>query len=274
MVIICEVNDMNYSNKFFDIGQIINLENRIPVGIIVTFKPEALFKVGVLKSFLEIIAEKGFPLLYLTLATPKVSEPILCFLVIDATDRTDAVMSLVSKLKNHQDVQNVEILKPLFDGYLVNTIFDFLTIADERSVIFRRTIYEAFLKTVREFFGTGGGALLYHIGSVIGRKAFENHIKITGGEFKKLLTVSEALFKASGFGEAKIIEVDIKSKQGKVKIKNNFECELFKNANEPSSHFVRGLWAGWFEKLFGKEVKAIETKCIAKGDKYCEFEIR
>ena len=53
-----------------------------------------------------------------------------------------------------------------------------------------------------------------------------------------------------------------------------WECEVQKGlVDKPASHLLRGVLAGFFKELLGKRVDVNETKCIALGDPYCQFEI-
>ena len=56
-----------------------------------------------------------------------------------------------------------------------------------------------------------------------------------------------------------------------IKMKENCEIIGFK-ANEPSCHFTTGFLNGFFYAVKNEHV--METKCIAKGDPYCEWEFR
>jgi predicted hydrocarbon binding protein len=50
-------------------------------------------------------------------------------------------------------------------------------------------------------------------------------------------------------------------------------CESFMiQAEEPSCHFTTGFLNGFFSAVKNHHVK--ETKCIAMGDPYCEWEFR
>jgi predicted hydrocarbon binding protein len=50
-------------------------------------------------------------------------------------------------------------------------------------------------------------------------------------------------------------------------------CESFMiQAGEPSCHFTTGFLNGFFSAVKNQHVK--ETKCIAMGDPYCEWEFR
>ena len=39
----------------------------------------------------------------------------------------------------------------------------------------------------------------------------------------------------------------------------------------PLSHFVRGHLSGFLSGLLNAKVRAVERRCIAAGDPYCEF---
>jgi predicted hydrocarbon binding protein len=50
-------------------------------------------------------------------------------------------------------------------------------------------------------------------------------------------------------------------------------CESFMiQAEEPSCHFTTGFLNGFFSAVKNQHVK--ETRCIAMGDPYCEWEFR
>ena len=60
--------------------------------------------------------------------------------------------------------------------------------------------------------------------------------------------------------------------------KNSYEAEnylkTYGKSESPVCFTLTGYASGWASKFFGKEVIAIETSCIAKGDACCSFEIR
>ncbi len=58
---------------------------------------------------------------------------------------------------------------------------------------------------------------------------------------------------------------------GTIRIEENCETIGFK-ANEPSCHFTTGFLNGFFYAANNQHVR--ETKCIASGDPYCEWEFR
>ena len=58
-----------------------------------------------------------------------------------------------------------------------------------------------------------------------------------------------------------------------LRLYDSIECKIFRGSGRPVSQFIRGHISGLLTKILGKDVRAVETKCIAKGDLYCEFSV-
>ncbi|MGC9095533.1 MAG: V4R domain-containing protein, partial [Candidatus Bathyarchaeia archaeon] len=69
-------------------------------------------------------------------------------------------------------------------------------------------------------------------------------------------------------------KINEKAKTATVALQENFECDLARGQGKAYSQFYRGAIAGIFTQYFKTEMKAGEAKCIAKGDPYCQFEIK
>ncbi len=80
-------------------------------------------------------------------------------------------------------------------------------------------------------------------------------------------------FYERGYGVAEIMEFDAKNGSGRMKVKNSFIATGYGKSKEPVCYSVAGIFAGAGDILFGKRTECRETKCIAKGDPHCEFEI-
>jgi predicted hydrocarbon binding protein len=79
-------------------------------------------------------------------------------------------------------------------------------------------------------------------------------------------------FSKRGFGTTEILEFDEKRQSGRVLIRNSHNA-LGYRSNEPVCHATAGVFANGGELMFGKKMICRETKCIAKGDEHCEFEL-
>lgn len=166
----------------------------------------------------------------------------------------------------------VNIAEPVLPGVTLD-IFHFpLTFLGERAVIFREKILKAWLINIRERFGTGGEAFLFYEGYIVGDSIYDTCHRICVGECDAWSVLRAVLF-ASGMAEDMSVSVDYE--KALIRVWNNIECSLGKekNVNKPFSHWLRGLLAGFGSRFFGRRVSAVETKCIAKGDPYCEFVI-
>ena len=60
--------------------------------------------------------------------------------------------------------------------------------------------------------------------------------------------------------------------------RNSYEAEIhletFGKSPTPVCSTLTGYGSGWCSAFFGSRVLEVETKCVACGDKYCEWEIR
>ncbi len=180
---------------------------------------------------------------------------------------------IAKELLKIEQIADVEVIDPLFDGFTSGRFFP-PKLWGERAIILREPGYRAFARNLRERLGSGYAAILYYIGFEMGANYFSAHKKVAGESFENLVKLSEAMFMQVGFGILKWIKIDTVGGLVIARVWDSFECELFKGGNEPSSHFIRGMLAGWASRLLEKEVSAVEVKCIAMGDPYCEFYIK
>ncbi|MDY6864357.1 MAG: V4R domain-containing protein [Halobacteriota archaeon] len=107
----------------------------------------------------------------------------------------------------------------------------------------------------------------YNIGKRIG--------KIVAEECKKLfknnpLDASFEIIEYSGWGQIKIDR-----SENVVKVRNSLVSRYYLKhegaSNDTIDDIMSGIISAIFEEIEGKECKVTETKCIAKGDEYCEF---
>ncbi len=96
-----------------------------------------------------------------------------------------------------------------------------------------------------------------------------------GFEGEKLVNFLETYFVASGWGSIKTIDLDSENKKAIVKVSNNpFSSHLHKRVSQPCDHFLRGILAGLFSRVFRAEIDCVEVHCIALGEQDCEFIIK
>ncbi|MEM4658127.1 MAG: V4R domain-containing protein [Candidatus Methanosuratincola sp.] len=200
---------------------------------------------------------------------------ILTFLDLTESDAT--VEEIADELKSTGYFISLEVIRPVVDGLVADTVSHPLVAGKNRIVILRDLGYRGLLTEIRKLFGTGGEALLYHVGFTTGTKFGNLHRETAQSVYLKdpveiFKNVSAVMFQWAGFG---ILEVEeLNADGGVIVVKDSFECELGKNSATVYSQFVRGIIAGILAELFGYGFNVVEEECIAKGDQVCRFKLK
>ncbi|MBX5321644.1 MAG: hypothetical protein QHH12_03135 [Candidatus Bathyarchaeota archaeon] len=238
---------------------------------------ESKIEKGNLRKLTELADSLGITIQYIQFSMEESRKPTVnAIAFLDFTNsKASPEEALEILLNSYNFIKSAKIIKPCGNSVIFDNYFFPLTVANERAVIFRKSVYEALFTGVREKFGSAGEAMLYYQGFSIGFEIYEQYVKIAKSErIEDLIEVAKAINMTLGWGIADDVNIDVKKGHAKLRIYQSFECELGKDEEKPYSQFYRGAIAGIFTRFFGKDVKVEETKCIAKGDPYCEFEVR
>ncbi len=119
----------------------------------------------------------------------------------------------------------------------------------------------------------GGNAFLYHLGYGVGEEVYKVYAEpVEIKDSAKGILLLEALARGAGWADI----VGYKEEDDKIIVRFNrlWECEIQKGiVDKPASNYMRGILAGFFKALLGIDLVIKETKCVAVGDPYCQFEI-
>ena len=194
----------------------------------------------------------------------------------DFTDTTITPSDLASKLRSLPSVRDVRFQLGN-DGLIVDSFHFPPMYGSEPAILIMRETFTSLLGRVRTILGTGpvAGVLLHEMGLSSGKAAYQT-LKTRMGEkgLKEQVKQLFGLYGAAGWGVATISDLDFEAKHAVIKIDENFECLPHKGReSEAYSHFLRGDISGFISGVFGTRVRCVETLCIAKGDKSCEFSI-
>lgn len=252
-----------------DIGRIVISEGRKICGLAF----EVAYKKGVSHRISELMKNLGVTILYIQVSMPKLgakTAKVMAF--IDLTDSKISPEQIEEALRKREFVKFVRVMSPTLDGFVSDAHYFPLVIRDERVVLFRKEIYAGIFKDMRRKFGSAGEAFLYYEGFETGRRAYDSYVRLAGtSSLEALVEVARAVNMTLGWGVIGDVQVNEKKKTARVRLYENFECELGEGCGKAYSQFYRGGIAGIFTRIFMEEVKVEETKCIAKGDPYCEF---
>jgi len=190
---------------------------------------------------------------------------------VDVTDKKNSINDIERDLRKLRFTKEITVINPLPSGIILdNTLFP-LSFMGERAIICTESFFKALLKDMREYLGTAHAVWLYHVGVNTGCNLYEKILKIVNKErIDEIVHLAQGLLQHVGFGIIRIT-YDVSRCQASIDVKDSFECKLFSNSQQPESHYLRGMLAGFLSKVFKREVKVEEHKCIAMGDEYCEF---
>ncbi len=134
-----------------------------------------------------------------------------------------------------------------------------------------RTLFQGLIKR----FGAGGMTLLWFMGNDAGEGKGLDLIKLKGSLTNvDRIKIALARLQSFGWGVFELVECDEKANKIVIRVKENFEENATKDIKGYQNSFLRGFLVGLMSVLFNSPCRGIETKCVNKGDPYCEFVIR
>jgi predicted hydrocarbon binding protein len=199
---------------------------------------------------------------------------VLAFL--DLTDANIDMEKLLEEIGKTRIFKVLEVIKPVNDGFIVDTLSSSIVAGKNRVIIFRDLGYRQLLTEIRKLFGTAGEALLYHVGFNMGLGFAKLHRDVAdkiGIKDPAMIyqQVSCMMFQWAGFGREEVLELS--PKQAIIHVHGSFECENGRPSVRPYSQLIRGLIAGTLAELFNTAFNVTEDLCIAKGDPFCRFKV-
>ncbi|MCR4369171.1 MAG: hypothetical protein NUV67_04670 [archaeon] len=95
-----------------------------------------------------------------------------------------------------------------------------------------------------------------------------------GVQGDKGLEFMETFFSASGWGKVQRTNMDVSQTRALVTVTNSPVAMEAKKAKMPVDTFIRGFLAGIFSNYFKTDVECVEVKCLALGEKECDFVVK
>jgi len=191
---------------------------------------------------------------------------------IDYTKSRAPLDVVIEELKDSDVVLDVEVIKPQLPELIVNVLTYPLLCLDVRCILIHITGMSEMLRYLYSRFGSAAKALMYYAGYSSAKGMIGELKKVKEAEKIDILRACLQLFQACGYGRFEILYSKLKPVNILIRAYDLFECEPFRGRmEEANSHFFRGILAGVVEAITGEEVIALEDKCIAKGDPFCQF---
>jgi len=131
----------------------------------------------------------------------------------------------------------------------------------------------------RKLFGPSAPAVIRAFGESCGRRVLEvwqNILKVPLD--LKLFTDMAPVF-CSAAGWCRVVKIDFNLSEGKgeILVKNSFEAEatmkIYGKRDVPQCYFLGDFIKAMINEISGKTCQIEETRCEARGDELCEFQI-
>jgi len=156
-----------------------------------------------------------------------------------------------------------------FDGQ-TGVIKDKVT--GERCVIITQARMREIFSRLSEIFQTGAKVIFFEAGKAAGERFVEDTPEVMKADKKLFLETVVQRFMDAGLGRIEMVEFDFEEAEVKFRIWDNFFAEL---CGEESAccNCVEGFVSGIYEQIIRKAPKIQKTKCVEKGDSYCEWQM-
>lgn len=144
--------------------------------------------------------------------------------------------------------------------------------AGQRLVFLGKESFQRMISSLNEIYGAGGDVIAYQQGYATGSKdagAFRSFVK---GGLREFLGEAVKLYLANGFGTCTILEADFDRMHFGLQMTDSVECSGRKS-DRPLSQWIRGHICGGISTSLQTPMACTETKCVAAGDDYCQFEL-
>jgi len=263
-------------SKTFEVGRFLLLPDRKLCGFLL----EAENKPGLLSEISKVLGKHNVNILCIAFSTSlpiRKSETGLIYL--DLTDADASAEELARETEEIKAVKSLKIIYPPTEGFIVDNLSRKLLVCNHRVIIIPWRLYKGLLVKIREELGTAGEVFLYysgfHSGFEIAKLNMEMGAKLglaDPEQILKLITLN--LLNSLGYGKLKLLSLKTNPAEATIRVYDSFECELGAGSRKPFSAFLRGIIAGISTVFLNEKMSAKETKCIAKGDPYCEFIIK
>lgn len=234
-----------------------------------------LNKPGVLEKIAEILARHGVNILSGIHYGPSGSRESVWFFSADFTNADASHKKIFREIEKLDPVLLIEYGVKKYGSILLPPFSIELNVLDTGIIVQEKTWIREVNKAIVEELGTGGEALVFHMGFKAGYKIVDYWAENTGLSGEMLIPLIFEIMKIFNWiGDYKIVKFNLKKSNVVFRVWNLMDCESFKNKmDKPTSHYFRGVISGFMSRISGEQLVFIESRCVAKGEPFCEFKI-
>jgi predicted hydrocarbon binding protein len=145
-------------------------------------------------------------------------------------------------------------------------------ITGERCMIITQARLQEIFFRLSEIFQSGAAVIIYEACKAAGKRFIEETTGITKNDKEQMVKTAVQRFTDAGLGKIEVAEFNLEENKVKFRIRNNFFAEI-RQEESTYCNCVEGFVAGMYEQAMHKTPKIKETKCVRKGNPYCEWQM-
>jgi len=144
---------------------------------------------------------------------------------------------------------------------------------DVRYLLIRPETLMVFQKGMEEEIGERASQILFRSGFEGGSLSSKRYREVFGLSDEEIIHFMLEMGTQIGWGRFELERFDPIEKHIDTKVFDSPFAEAYRSSASPVCHLIRGVLAGMASIVFGRELEGREVLCLAKGDRYCRFEI-
>jgi predicted hydrocarbon binding protein len=145
-------------------------------------------------------------------------------------------------------------------------------ITGERCIIITQARLQEIFSRLSEIFQSGAAVIIYEACKAAGKRFIEETSEKTKTDKELILKTAVKRFTDAGLGKIKVTEFNPEETEVKFRIWNNFFAEI-RCGEATYCNCIEGFVSGMYEQVMHKTPKIKETKCVRKGNPYCEWQM-
>ena len=145
-------------------------------------------------------------------------------------------------------------------------------ITDERCIIITQSRMKDIFSRLFEVFQSGAAVIIFEASKAAGKRFIEETSAITKNDKELILKTAAQRFTDAGLGKIEVAEFNLEENKVKFRIRNNFFAEI-RHEESTFCNCVEGFVSGMYQQAMHKTPRIKETKCVGKGDPYCEWQM-
>jgi len=145
-----------------------------------------------------------------------------------------------------------------------------IQVADTDWILMRSSTFREMMKGIEEMLGSAATSIWLGMGKSAGKR-FAEELLEAGTKPVEVPTFLEMFFTQGGWGVIQSGK-DLTKKVAVIRIENCATARKYKS-NRPMCFFISGFISGVADAILNEVTDCTETKCMAKGDPFCEFEV-